>query len=82
MDNNLLLKITDIHTFIGQFHILQGVSVEVPKGKIVIYLSTVNKNGDAIYMKQDKSVAVLKKDGTVLRNDKPVNGCTKHVFAK
>ncbi len=38
MDNNILLKVEDIHTFIGQFHILQGVSVEVPKGTIVALL--------------------------------------------
>ena len=38
MDNNTLLKVNDIHTFIGQFHILQGVTVEVPKGKIVALL--------------------------------------------
>ncbi len=38
MDDNLLLTINDIHTFIGQFHILQGVSVEVPKGNIVALL--------------------------------------------
>jgi len=36
MDN--LLEIRDIHTYIGQFHILQGVSVEVPRGKIVALL--------------------------------------------
>jgi len=33
-----LLKIHDIHTYIGQFHILQGVTVEVPKGSIVALL--------------------------------------------
>ena len=38
MDNSNLLKVNDIHTFIGQFHILQGVTVEVPKGKIVALL--------------------------------------------
>jgi len=38
MENNLLLKVNDIHTFIGQFHILEGVTVEVPKGKIVALL--------------------------------------------
>ncbi len=36
MDN--LLEVQDIHTFIGQFHILQGVTVEVPKGSIVALL--------------------------------------------
>ena len=38
MENNTLLKVNDIHTYIGQFHILQGVTVEVPKGKIVALL--------------------------------------------
>lgn len=36
MDN--MLEVRDIHTFIGQFHILQGVTVEVPKGSIVALL--------------------------------------------
>jgi branched-chain amino acid transport system ATP-binding protein len=36
MDN--LLEVQDIQTFIGQFHILQGVTVEVPKGSIVALL--------------------------------------------
>jgi branched-chain amino acid transport system ATP-binding protein len=33
-----LLEIQDIHTYIGQFHILQGVTVEVPRGSIVALL--------------------------------------------
>jgi len=33
-----LLEVRDIHTFIGQYHILQGVSVHVPKGKITALL--------------------------------------------
>ena len=36
MDN--MLEVQDIHTFIGQFHILQGVTAEVPKGSIVALL--------------------------------------------
>ena len=36
MDN--LLDVLDIHTFIGQYHILQGVSVPVPKGSITALL--------------------------------------------
>ena len=38
MDNNHLLEVSEIHTFIGQFHILQGVTVQVPKGSIVALL--------------------------------------------
>ena len=38
MDDNYLLEVRDIHTFIGQFHILQGVTVRVPRGSIVALL--------------------------------------------
>jgi branched-chain amino acid transport system ATP-binding protein len=38
MNNGNLLEVRDIHTYIGQFHILQGVTVEVPKGSIVALL--------------------------------------------
>lgn len=33
-----ILDIQDIHTFIGQYHILQGVSVQAPKGSITALL--------------------------------------------
>ena len=33
-----LLEVEDIHTFIGQFHILQGVTVRVPKASITALL--------------------------------------------
>lgn len=36
MDN--ILEVRDVHTFIGQFHILQGVTVNVPKGAITALL--------------------------------------------
>ncbi len=43
MENNKgmttnLLEIEQIHTFIGQFHILQGVSVKIPAGSITALL--------------------------------------------
>ena len=33
-----LLEVRDIHTFIGQFHILEGVTVTVPRGSITVML--------------------------------------------
>ena len=33
-----LLEVRDIHTFIGQYHILQSVTVQVPKGSITALL--------------------------------------------
>lgn len=38
MVNANLLEVCDIHTHIGPFHILQGVSVTVPKGSITTLL--------------------------------------------
>ena len=33
-----ILDVQNIHTFIGQYHILQGVNVRVPKGSITALL--------------------------------------------
>jgi branched-chain amino acid transport system ATP-binding protein len=33
-----LLKVDNIHTYIGQYHILQGVSIEAPKGEVTVIL--------------------------------------------
>ena len=35
---NNILSVENIHTFIGQFHILEGVSLEVPFGSITVML--------------------------------------------
>jgi branched-chain amino acid transport system ATP-binding protein len=35
---SVLLTLVDVHTFIGQFHILEGVSLEVPEGKVTVIL--------------------------------------------
>ena len=33
-----VLEVQDLHTFIGQFHILEGVSFEVPEGSVTVLL--------------------------------------------
>ncbi len=33
-----ILEVSNIHTFIGQFHILEGVSLDVPEGSISVLL--------------------------------------------
>ena len=35
---HLILDVQNIHTFIGEFHILEGVSVQVPRGSITVLL--------------------------------------------
>ena len=39
-----LLDVRGIHTFIGQYHILQGVDVRVPKGSITALLGRDRKS--------------------------------------
>ncbi len=36
--SGLMLEVEGIHTFIGQFHILEGVSLEVPRNSITVLL--------------------------------------------
>jgi branched-chain amino acid transport system ATP-binding protein len=36
--DDLILEVNDIHTFIGQFHILEGVSLKVRRGSITVLL--------------------------------------------
>src|SRR5690348_13269720 len=38
MSEKVLLQVDNIDTFIGQFHILQGVSTSVPQGSIHVLL--------------------------------------------
>ncbi|GAB4537099.1 MAG: ABC transporter ATP-binding protein [Anaerolineales bacterium] len=38
MSTETLLHLEGVHTFIGQFHILQGVSMEVPAGEVTVLL--------------------------------------------
>lgn len=37
-NHDTILEVTNIHTFIGQFHILEGVSVTVPRNSITVLL--------------------------------------------
>ncbi len=36
--SGMVLEVRNIHTFIGEFHILEGVTVEVPPGSITVLL--------------------------------------------
>jgi branched-chain amino acid transport system ATP-binding protein len=62
MDN--LLEIRDIHTFIGQFHILQGVSVTVPKGSITALLGR-NGAGKTTTLKSILGITPPRQGGVV-----------------
>ena len=67
-----ILDVQNIHTFIGQYHILQGVNVRVPKGSIVALLGR-NGAGKTTTL---KSIVGLTppREGKVMFNGQEVNG--------
>jgi branched-chain amino acid transport system ATP-binding protein len=70
MDN--ILDVQDIHTFIGQYHILQGVSVRVPKGSITALLGR-NGAGKTTTLKSILGLTPPRQ-GKVIFEDREIQG--------
>jgi len=67
-----ILDVQNIHTFIGQYHILQGVNVRVPKGTIVALLGR-NGAGKTTTLKSILGLTPPR-EGKVVFNGQEVNG--------
>jgi branched-chain amino acid transport system ATP-binding protein len=67
-----ILDVQNIHTFIGQYHILQGVNVRVPKGSIVALLGR-NGAGKTTTLKSILGLTPPR-EGKVIYNGQEVNG--------
>ncbi len=72
MSSNDLLQVDTIHTFIGQFHILEGVSLRVPRGSITALLGR-NGAGKTTTL---KSIIGLyaPREGRIVFDGQPING--------
>jgi branched-chain amino acid transport system ATP-binding protein len=70
MDN--ILDVQDIHTFIGQYHILQGVTVQAPKGSITALLGR-NGAGKTTTLKSILGLTPPRQ-GKVVFEDKEIQG--------
>ncbi len=72
MTSNDLLQVETIHTFIGQFHILEGVSLRVPRGSITALLGR-NGAGKTTTL---KSIIGLyaPREGRIVFDGQPING--------
>ena len=70
MDN--LLQVRDIHTFIGQFHILQGVTVNVPRGSVTTLLGR-NGAGKTTTLKSILGITPPRQ-GQVILNGEEIQG--------
>jgi branched-chain amino acid transport system ATP-binding protein len=67
-----ILEVQDIHTFIGQYHILQGVQVCVPRGSVVALLGR-NGAGKTTTLKTILGLTPPR-SGQILFNGRPING--------
>jgi len=69
---NNILEVENIHTFIGQFHILEGVSLRVPQGSITALLGR-NGAGKTTTL---RSIIGLNapREGRVMFNGQQING--------
>jgi len=74
-----VLEVTEIQTFIGQFHILEGVSLEVPDGSITALLGR-NGAGKTTTLKSILGLTPPSK-GTITFNGEEIQGQRTHHIA-
>jgi branched-chain amino acid transport system ATP-binding protein len=75
-----ILEVRDIHTFIGQFHILEGVSVSVPTGGITVLLGR-NGAGKTTTLRSIIGLTPPAR-GSILLDGKPIQGRQPHSIAQ
>lgn len=74
-----LLEVRDIHTFIGQYHILEGVSFAVPQGVVVALLGR-NGAGKTTTLKSIMGLTPPR-SGTITFDSRPLNGRRSYEIA-
>ncbi len=75
-----LLEVRAIHTFIGQFHILEGVSVSVPRGSITVLLGR-NGAGKTTTLKSILGITPPR-TGSIVFDGQPLDGKRPYAIAK
>lgn len=75
-----MLEVRGIHTFIGQFHILEGVDVVVPKGNITVLLGR-NGAGKTTTLRSIMGITPPSK-GDILLDGKSITGKSSHRIAR
>jgi branched-chain amino acid transport system ATP-binding protein len=75
-----LLKLNDVETYIGQYHILQGVSLEVKKGEVTVLLGR-NGAGKTTTLRTIMGLNPASK-GSVVFNDEQIQSLPTYTIAK
>ena len=74
-----LLEVQAIHTYIGQFHILEGVNLSVPEGKIVALLGR-NGSGKTTTLKSILGLT-SPSEGEIIFEDRSLRGMRSYDIA-
>jgi branched-chain amino acid transport system ATP-binding protein len=80
MTTSKILEVRDIHTFIGQFHILEGVNVNVVAGQITVLLGR-NGAGKTTTLRSIMGLTPPS-SGSVLFQGKPIQSKSPHSIAQ
>ncbi len=75
-----LLTLEDVHTYIGQFHILQGIKLEVPPGAVTVLLGR-NGAGKTTTLKTIMGLTPARQ-GTINFNGASLNRLTTYEIAR
>lgn len=79
-NNNPILKVSGIHTYIGQFHILEGVNVDVPQGAITVLLGR-NGAGKTTTLKSIMGMTPITQ-GSITVEDQPLHTLRPYEISK
>ncbi|MFE8700291.1 ABC transporter ATP-binding protein [Cytobacillus sp. FJAT-54145] len=74
------LKLDNVETYIGQYHILQGISFEVRKGEVTVLLGR-NGAGKTTTLRTIMGLNPASK-GTILYNDEPIQTLPTYTIAQ
>ncbi len=75
-----LLAFEDVHTFIGQFHILEGVSLAVPEGEVTVLLGR-NGGGKTTTLRSIMGLTPAR-SGRILWQGEPVQAVAPYAIAR
>ncbi len=80
MEQNSVLKLDGVHTFLGKSHILQGVSLEIEKGSMTALLGR-NGVGKSTTLKSIMGLTPPQK-GSILFQGQAIGGLRPHKISK
>ena len=80
MKNESILSLSDVHTYIDQHHILQGISLDVQQGKVTTLLGR-NGAGKSSTLKSIMGLYPAQK-GEIYFNNEPIRHLAPHLIAR